>query len=155
MAEAVAGGDDVEVGLGEPLLLLQDSWYCSSSLFLTVRAPKVSPLGVPKKWILKGEAPSHETVWVPATSVILDLWFQRKELLPTPIQFLCPCGTTIGWSDWVEQEVVDEEFCQILKDAKIFEAMVLSRGWNMYRDVRALCFLVRRWHTDTHTFFFP
>ena len=54
----------------------------------------------------------------------------------------------------MQQEVVDEEFCQILKDAKIFKAVVLSRGWNMYRDVRALCFLVCCWHTATHTFFF-
>ena len=71
-----------------------------------------------------------------------------------PIQFLCPCGTTVGWSDWMEQEVTDEGFCQILKDANIFEAVVLSRGWNMYRDVRALRFLVRHWNTNTHTFFF-
>ena len=71
-----------------------------------------------------------------------------------PIQFLCLCGTTSGWSNWVEQEVVDEGFCQILRDAKIFEAVVLSRGWKMYKDVRALQFMVRRWHTDTHTFFF-
>nr|POE97723.1 hypothetical protein CFP56_71786 [Quercus suber] len=68
------------------------------------RAPEVSPPKVPKKWILKGKAPSLEATWVPATSCILDLRFQRKELLPAPIQFLCPCGTTVGWSDWVEQE---------------------------------------------------
>ena len=110
---------------------------------------------MPKKWILKGEAPSHETTWVPAAYGIMDLRFQRKELLPAPIQFLCPYGTTIGWSDWVEQGVADEGFCQILRNAKIFEAIVVSRGWNMYRDMRALRFLVRRWNPDTHTFFFP
>ena len=104
---------------------------------------------------MKSEAPSHETVWVTAASGILDLWFQQKELLPAFIQFLCPCGTTVGWSDSVEQEVVDEGFCQILKDAKIFEAVVLSYGWNMYKDVRALRFMVCRWNPDTHTFFFP
>ena len=64
-SEATAGGDDVEVGPGESLLPLQDPWYCSSSLFPTVEAPEVSLPGVPKKWILKGEAPSHETAWVP------------------------------------------------------------------------------------------
>ena len=37
-----------------------------------------------------------------AASGIMDLRFQRKELLLVPIQFLCPYGTTIGWSDWVE-----------------------------------------------------
>ena len=61
MANAVARGADAEVRLGEPLLPLQDPWYCSTSLFPVVEAPKVSPPSVPKKWILKGEAPSHET----------------------------------------------------------------------------------------------
>ena len=60
VAEVVVRGDDVEVRLGEPLLLLQDLWYCSSFLFQAVGAPEVSPPRVPKKWILKGEA-GHET----------------------------------------------------------------------------------------------
>nr|POF13377.1 hypothetical protein CFP56_38406 [Quercus suber] len=119
VAEAIARGDDAEVRLEEPMLPLQDPWYCLTSLFPAVRV---------LKW---------------------------KELLPASIQFLCPCGTTVCWSNWVEQEVADEGFCQILKDAKIFEVVVLSRGWNMYRDVRTLRFLVCRWNPDTHTFFFP
>ena len=57
IARVAAGGDDVEVGLGEPLLPLQDPWYCSSLLFPAVGAFEVSPLRVPKKWILKGEGP--------------------------------------------------------------------------------------------------
>ena len=52
-------------------------------------------------------------------------------------------------------EVADEGFYQILRNAKIFKAIVVSRGWNMYRDMRALRFLVRRWNLDIHTFFFP
>ena len=102
IAEAVTVGAGTEVRLGEPLLPLQDPWYCLTSLFLAVGVPEVYPLGVPKKWILKGEAPSHETAWVPATYGIMDLQFQRKELLSASIQFLCPCGTTISWSNWVE-----------------------------------------------------
>ena len=102
MVETVVGGDDAEVRLGEPLSPLQDPWYFSPFLFPTVGALEVNPPEVPKKWILKGEAPNHETAWVLAASGILDLWFQRKELLPAPIQFLCPCDTTVGWSNWVE-----------------------------------------------------
>ena len=63
VAEAAAWGDSVEVRLREPLLPLQDPWYCSSSLFLAVGALKVSLPGVPKKWILKNEAPNHEIAW--------------------------------------------------------------------------------------------
>ena len=154
VAKATTRVDDVEVEIGEPLLPLQDPWYYSSLLFPAVGAPEVSPPEAPKKWILKGEAPSPETAWVPAATGILGLHFLWKELLLTPIQFLCPCGMTSCWSNWVEQEVANEGFCQILRDARVFEAVVLSRGWNMYRDVRALRFMVWRWHTDTHTFFF-
>ena len=81
VVEATAGGDNVEVRLGEPLLPLQDPWYCSSSLFPAVGALEVSPPGVPMKWILKGEAPNHETAWVSAASGILNLRFQWKKLL--------------------------------------------------------------------------
>jgi len=63
VAEAVAWGDDMEVRLGEPLLPLQDPWYCSSSLLPVVGVPEDSPPGVLKKWILKGEALSHEIAW--------------------------------------------------------------------------------------------
>ena len=62
VAKAVVGGADAEVRLGKPLLPLQDPWNCSTSLFPTFGAFEVSPPGVPKKWILKGEAASHETV---------------------------------------------------------------------------------------------
>ena len=75
VVKAVAMGADVEVRLGKPLLPQKDPLYCSTSLFPTVGALKVSPPDVPKKWILKGEAPSHETAWVPATSSIMDLRF--------------------------------------------------------------------------------
>ena len=50
--------------------------------------------------------------------------------------------------------VADEGFYQILRKAKIFEAIVMSHGWNMYRDIRAVRFLVCRWIPDIHTFFF-
>ena len=74
-SEAVAGDDDAEVRLGEPLLPLQDPWYCLTSLFLAVGAFEVNPPGVPKKRILISVAPSHETTWVPIASGILDLRF--------------------------------------------------------------------------------
>ena len=69
VAEAVAGGVNAGVRLGEPLLPLQDPWYCSTSLFPAVGALEVNPLGMPKKYILKGEALSHETTWVPVLLV--------------------------------------------------------------------------------------
>ena len=127
LADAVVRGTDAEVRLGEPLLPLQDPWYCSTSLFPATGALEVIPPGVPKKWILKSEA-NRETAWVPTASGIIDLRFQWKELLLAPIQFLCPCGITVSWSDLVEQKVADEGFYQILRNAKIFKAVVVYRG---------------------------
>ena len=40
-AEAIAMGASAEARRGEPLLLLQDPWYCLTSLFPAVGAPAV------------------------------------------------------------------------------------------------------------------
>ena len=40
-AEAIAMGASVEARRGEPLLPLQDPWYCLTSLFPAVGAPAV------------------------------------------------------------------------------------------------------------------
>lgn len=81
--EAITGGEAKVVAVGactearrrEPLLPLQDPWYCSTSPFPTVGAPKVSPPSVPKKWILRGEAPNYKTTLVLVASSIMDLRF--------------------------------------------------------------------------------
>ncbi|KAL0000803.1 hypothetical protein SO802_014584 [Lithocarpus litseifolius] len=98
----------------------------------------------PRESLLPLQDPWYSSSLFPAVGA-LEKELLRPNLVPA----------TSGWFDYVEQEVADEGFFQILRNAKIFKAMVLSRGWNIYRDVRALRFLVRRWHTDTHTFFFP
>ena len=74
-AEVLVMGAGAKARRGELLLPLQDPWHCSTSLFPVVGASEVSPPGVPKKWILKGEAPSYETTWVLATSGVMDLRF--------------------------------------------------------------------------------
>nr|POF03762.1 hypothetical protein CFP56_06679 [Quercus suber] len=74
--EALGPGDASTTGMVVPE---------SEATARAIGALEVNPPEVPKKWILKGKAPSHEAVWVPVASGILDLWFQRKELLPAPI----------------------------------------------------------------------
>jgi hypothetical protein len=49
--------------------------------------------------------------------------------------------------------LVDNEFVEVLKEAGVFKAIVISRGLNMYRDVTGTRHLVRRWCPATHTFF--
>ena len=54
---------------------------------------------------------SLETKWVPTVSGVMDLRLRWKELLPAPVQFLCPNGLINGWFDWLDKEVKDDGFC--------------------------------------------
>ena len=135
------------------LLPLQDPWYCSSSLFPMVPTD-ISASDVPSQWNIRGEAPNTEIAWVPLAPGVMDLRLQRKELLPSPMQFWCPSGLLNGWSDWLDREIENEGFCQALCDANIFEAVLMSRGWYVFRDIISLQYLIRCWSSKTHTFFF-
>ena len=48
---------------------------------------------------------------------------------------------------------MDNEFVEVMQEAGVFEAIVISRGLNMYRNVVGTRHLVRRWCLATHTFF--
>ena len=62
-AKVVVMGVGAEARRGEPLLPLHP-WYCSTSLFLAIKAPEFSSLVVSKKWILKGEGSwSYHYYW--------------------------------------------------------------------------------------------
>ena len=135
------------------LLPLQDPWYCSSPLFPMVPT-NINASDAPSQWNIGGEVPNPETAWVSSAPGVMDLHLQRKELLPSPMQFWCPKGLINGWSDWLDREIENEGFCQALRDANIFEAILMSRGWHVFRDIISLQYLIRRWSPKTHTFFF-
>ena len=82
---------------------------------------------VPSQWNIRGEAPNPKTTWVPSASGVMDLRLQRKELLPSPVQFWYPSELVNGWSDWLDKEFENEGFYQALRDANIFEAVSMSR----------------------------
>ena len=135
------------------LLPLQDPWYCSSPLFPVV-SNDIGASDVPSQWNIKGEAPNPKTTWVPSASEVMDLRLQQKELLPSPVQFWCPSGLINGWSDWLDKEFKNEGFCQALRDANIFEAVSMCRGWHVFKDIISLRYLIRHWSLETHIFFF-
>ena len=143
---------DVEIAR-KSLLPLQDSWYCSSPLFPMV-PNDIGASDAPYQWNIRGEAPNPEIALVPLASGVMDLRHQRKEFLPSPVQFWCPSGLINGWSDWLDKEFENEGFCQALRDANIFEAVLMSQGWHVFRDIISLRYLIRRWSSETHTFSF-
>ena len=59
-----------------------------------------------------------------------------------------------GWSNWLDKEFENEGFCQALYDASIFEAILMSQGQHVFRDIISLRYLIHRWSTETHIFFF-
>ena len=114
----------------------------------------ISVSDVPSQWNIHGEAPTPEIAWVPSAPGVMDLHLQWKELLPSPVQVWCPSGLLNGWSDWLDREIENEGFCQALRDANIFEAVLMSQGWHVFRDIISLRYLIRHWSPETHTFFF-
>ena len=124
------------------LLPLQDPWYCSFPLFPVV-SNDIGASDVPSQWNIRGEAPNPKTTWVPSASGVMDLRLQRKELLPSPMQFWCPSELINGWSNWLDKEFENEGFCQALRDTNIFEAVSMSRGWHVFRDIISLRHLIR------------
>jgi hypothetical protein len=54
----------------------------------------------------------------------------------------------------VDKEFTDEEFCALLEQVGMLQAILISRSSNMYRDTESLRQMVRRWCPLTHTFFF-
>ena len=54
------------------------------------------------------------------------------------MQFLCPSGFINVWFDWLGKEIEDDGFCQSLRDANIFEAVWMSWGWHVFRDIIVL-----------------
>ena len=73
---------------------------------------------------------------------IPDLVIRQGILLPVPIHFEFGSSTALGWREWVDNELSDTGFMGLLQQAGVLKAIVSSH------------YLVRRWCTTTHTFFF-
>ena len=127
---------------------LFDPWYDNGGNFPSV-PHEISPPPSDWEWMLKGEKVTADRVWVPPLSTISDLKIQRGDMQPVPIDFEFPCSASVDWYHWVADEFLDADFCNLLEQAGVAEAILLSRSCNMYRDTEML----RRWCTSTHTFF--
>lgn len=64
------------------------------------------------------------------------------------------CGHSVDWDRWVDSELQDIEFVNLLKRSRIYGSVLVSHGLNMKKDIAGLRHLVRRWNSATHTFFF-
>ena len=92
--------------------------------------------------------------WALLAFSIPDLIIRQGILLPVPIHFEFGSGTTLGWREWVDNELSDTGFMGLLQQAGVLKAVILSRCLSNFKDLYNLCHLVCRWCTTTHTFFF-
>ena len=91
---------------------------------------------------------------LPLLDGMTELRLHRQEVLPIPIIFSMESGHSVDWDRWVNKELQDIEFMNLLKQSQIYGSVLVSRGLNMKRDIARLRRLVRRWNSATHTFFF-
>ena len=86
-------------------------------------------------------------------SSIPNLVIRQGTSLRMPILFKFGSGTSLGWKEWVDDELSDKGFMAVLQRAGVLKAIVSSCCLSNYRDLFNLYHLVRRWCTATHTFF--
>ena len=71
-----------------------------------------------------------------------------------PIYFKFGSVSTLGWREWVDNELSDVGFMGLLQRVDVLKAIISSRCLSNFWDLYNLRHLVRRWCTTTHTFFF-
>uniref|UniRef100_A0A2N9H864 Aminotransferase-like plant mobile domain-containing protein n=1 Tax=Fagus sylvatica TaxID=28930 RepID=A0A2N9H864_FAGSY len=107
------------IGTARPL---RDPWYQMKGLFPAV--PPVTSMTVSSMyWVSKEFFGSVEKAWIPYPEGIVDLQIKRGVLKPVLLQLDYPSGIVETWVDWVDEELVDNEFVEVLQEAGVFEAI--------------------------------
>ncbi|CAL9029942.1 unnamed protein product [Prunus brigantina] len=101
--------------------------------------------------IIDGE-PVPETAPVIDPASISRCCIERGLFPAVPLFFQYPCGTSKGWSEWVDRELRDPSTCDILSRAGVLDAIFISKSCDIHIEAKMLRHVVRRWSTETHTF---
>ena len=68
---------------------------------------------------------------LPPLDGMIELQLHCQEVLPVPIIFSMECGHSIDWDCWVDRDLQDIEFVNLLKRSQIYGSVLVSRGLNM------------------------
>jgi hypothetical protein len=120
--------------LGRPIV---DPWYKGSERFPSVPT-SFQPPPTNWEWLVMREDAAADVAWTPNFREIRDLQIQRNEMLVVPFVFDFQCSRAIEWADWIDSELADREFCDILEQAGVLRSILISRCSNMYRDTETL-----------------
>uniref|UniRef100_A0A2N9EKT9 Aminotransferase-like plant mobile domain-containing protein n=1 Tax=Fagus sylvatica TaxID=28930 RepID=A0A2N9EKT9_FAGSY len=126
--------EDLREGFVFPLI---DPWYESSPLF----SPRSLAFSFPVEdldWIMSGLEAAVDQAWVPNLDEISELLIQKGDIQPVPINFDFLCAASKDWSHWVDQEILDSDFWDNLRDAGVHWSILISRSCNMFRDTEPL-----------------
>jgi hypothetical protein len=132
--------EDLREGFVFPLI---DPWYESSPLF----SPRSLAFSFPVEdldWIMSGLEAAVDQAWVPNLDEISELLIQKGDIQPVPINFDFLCAASKDWSHWVDQEILDSDFWDNLRDAGVHWSILISRSCNMFRDTEPLREVLRR-----------
>ena len=94
-----------------------------------------------------------EVSWAPLASSIPDLVIRQGTSLPVPTLFEFGLGTSLGWKEWVDDELSGMGFMAVLQQVGVLKAIISSRCLSNYKDLFNLRHLVCQWCTATYTFF--
>ncbi|CAL9000940.1 unnamed protein product, partial [Prunus brigantina] len=133
-----------------PSSILRDHLYSTDDRLKRGRPPPLLK-STDEDIIIDGElAPATTPVVDPAS--ILRCCIERGLFPAVPLFFQYPCGTSKGWSEWVDRELRDSSTGDILSRAGVLDGIFISKACDIHIEVKMLRHVVRRWRTETHTF---
>ena len=145
-----SGGSVVD---DSPLTPLYDPWVTATSPFpFPLLLDPVTP--TEEKMEIGSDIVDSDEFNLLLPDSMTELRLRRQEVFPIPIIFSMECGRFVDWDHWVDSELQDIEFANLLKQSRIYGSILMSRGLNIKKDIAGLQRLVRRWNSATHTFFF-
>ena len=103
---------------------LIDPWYEVNPYFPKIPGDYVSPS--PGRVLIALVQRNPDVSWAPLASSIPDLSTHQGTLLPVPLHFEFGSGTSSGWKEWVNSELSDMGFMDLLQRAGVLKAIVSS-----------------------------
>ena len=91
---------------------------------------------------------------LPPLDGMIELQLRCQEVLPVPIIFSMECGHSVDWDCWVDRDLQDIEFVNLLKRSQIYGSVLVSRGLNMKKKTLPGCdvWFIGGTQQPTHSF---
>ncbi|CAL8163116.1 unnamed protein product [Prunus armeniaca] len=124
-----------------PSSILRDHLYSIDDRLKRGRPPPL--LKSADEDIIIDEEPAPETTPVVDPASISRCCIERGLFLVVPLFFQYPCGTSKGWSEWVDRELRNPSTCDILSRAGVLDAIFISKACDIHIEAKMLRHVVR------------